>query len=80
MATIAQARAAATKKRKDREAAEAAAAAAAAKKPTKKKEPSLLDRVRAAFSSEDDIKRIEGALEAVEGGINEANEDSKRKK
>ena len=56
----------------------AAAAAAEAKKP-KPKEPSLLDRIRDAFSSEDDISRIDTAVDAVTSGVSQANKDSKRK-
>ena len=84
MPTIAEARAAATAKRKRREvekAAEAAAAEAKAAGPKPSEdEPGLLDRIRAAFSSADDIDRIDRAVDAVSKGVDDADEDSKRKK
>lgn len=68
MATIAEARRAATAKREAREAEEAAAKAAAAKKPAKKaKSLSIIDTIRAAFSSADDISRIDAAVDAATG-------------
>ena len=63
----------------DAAAAAATAAAAEAKKP-KPKEPGLLDRIRAAFSSEDDISRIDKAVDAVSQGVADADADSERKK
>ncbi len=69
------------RERRERGEAEKAREADAKAKPKKpEKELSLIDRIRAAFSSEDDINRIDSALEAIEGGIDDANKDTKRKK
>lgn len=83
MATIAEARKAATLKRERREREEAAAAsrktnAGKPKQETKKK--GLLDRIRDALSSADDIDRIDSAVDAVTRGVSDADEDAKRKK
>lgn len=79
--SIARARRLATEKRERREAEEAAAAKAAEPKQVSEvKSSSLLDSIRKAFSSEDDIKRIDAAVDAVTSGVNEANTDHKRKK
>lgn len=59
---------------------EDAAKVEAAKPKKEKKERSLIDRIRDAFSSEDDINRIDSALEAVERGVDDADKDAKRKK
>ena len=77
--TVKQQRERLTRERKEREAAKAAEAekAAKAKKP-KKTEPGLLDRIRAAFSSQDDIDRIEAAVGAMETGIDDANTRKKK--
>lgn len=76
--SIQRARRLAKEKREKGEAEETAAAAKKAKadKP-KKAELGLLDRIRAAFSSQDDIDRINRAVSAMESGIDDAN---KRKK
>lgn len=79
--TFREARLALKRKREAREAAEARKAAEAAKPaPEPEKELSLIDRIRAAFSSEENVNRIDSALEAIEGGIDDANKDNKRKK
>lgn len=70
--TIAEARKAATEKRKKREAEEAAAAAAAAEKDKpKEKKKGFLDKIRK--------DRVDTALDAIEKGVKEADEDNKRK-
>ena len=51
-----------------------------AKPKAKPKKPGLIENVRKAFSSAENVKRIDSALEAVEGGIADADEDAKRKK
>lgn len=81
--SIARARRLAKEKRERGEAEDAAAAAATAaaaeaKKP-KPKAPSLIDRIRAAFSSEDDISRIDSAVTAMQTGIEDADKDAERK-
>ena len=68
------------KAREDAAAAEAAAAEAKANPKEPEKEISLIDRIRAAFSSEENVNRINSALAAVEGGIDDADKDDKRKK
>jgi len=80
--SIARARRLATEKREKREAQEAANKKAAESKSSKpeKKESSLLDAIRKAFSSADDISRIDSAVAAMETGIDDANTDHKRKK
>ena len=86
MATIAEARKALAIKRKAREREKAFEAAAKAKeaedaKPKKKKEKtSWLDSVRKAFSSDDDINRIDSALDAIERGVATADEVNEKKK
>lgn len=64
--------------REKEKAAEAARAAENEKEP--EKELSLIDRIRAAFSSEVSVNRIDSALAAIEGGIDDADKDNKRKK
>jgi len=84
--SIGRARRLAKEKREKREAEEAAAAKAAEPKESKpeKKESSLLASIRRAFSSADDISRIDAAVDAVSGGVKKADEDAntdhKRKK
>ena len=79
--SVGRARRLAKEKREAREAEEAAAAKAAEPKPEEEKESSgLLDAIRKAFSSADDIKRIDEAVDAVSGGVSQADKDSKRKK
>ncbi len=79
--SIAKARRLAKEKRERGEAEDARAAAAKveANKPAKK-EPSLIDRIRSAFSSDDDISRIDSAVDAMSTGIDDADKDAKRKK
>lgn len=69
--TIAEARKAATEKRKKRE-AEEAAAAAAGKTKASPREKSFLDKIRK--------DRVDTALDAIEQGVNEADEDTGKKK
>jgi len=75
--SIQRARRVAREKREKREAAEAAAK----RKPEDAKkvetEPGLLAAIRKAFSSEDDIKRIEGAVNAVDKGVADADKEKK---
>ncbi len=79
--SIARARRLATEKRERREAREAAAAKAAEPKQVAEvKSSSLLDSIRKAFSSADDISRIDAAVDAVTRGVDDANTDHKRKK
>jgi hypothetical protein len=79
--SIGRARRLAKEKREKREAQEAADKKAAEPKPEEEKESSsLLDSIRKAFSSADDISRIDAAVDAVTGGVSQANKDSKRKK
>lgn len=79
--SIARARRLATEKREKRESEEAAEKAAESK-PEKKEEKSsgILDAIRKAFSSADDIERIDTAVDAVTSGVKDANTDHKRKK
>lgn len=79
MPTIAEARALATARRKATEARKGAEKAAADKPAAAapKESPGLLDRIRAAFSSEDDIKRIDAAVDAVTQGVADADKDNK---
>ena len=51
-----------------------------AKSKAPKKASSLISKIRTAFSTEANINRIDSALEAVEGGVADADEDAKRKK
>ena len=64
----------------EREAADKKAATPKESKPVEKESSSLLDSIRKAFSSEDDIKRIDDAVDAVTRGVEDANTDHKRKK
>ncbi len=81
--TFAEAAAAARAKRKKRE-AEKAAEKARAEAPESVDAPTtstgLIDRIRKAFSSEDDIARIDAAVEAVESGVAEADADAEAKR
>ena len=56
------------------------AATEASKPKVEKKGISLIDRIRAAFSSEEQVNRIDSALAAIEGGIDDADKDSEREK
>lgn len=83
MPTIAEAAATARARRKRREAEKAAEKAAAKTKaaaPVATTSTGLIDRIRKAFSSEENVSRIESALDAVGEGIKDADADSKRKK
>ncbi len=78
--SIGRARRLAKEKREAREAAEAKAATPKKSKPAEKESSSLLDSIRKAFSSADDIRRIDAAVDAVSKGVDDANTDHKRKK
>ena len=79
--SIARARRLATEKRERREAREAAESKAAQPKQVAEvKSSSLLDSIRKAFSSADDISRIDAAVDAVTSGVSQADKDTKRKK
>lgn len=80
MATIRETRLAIKKRREAEAKAEAKAAEPKESKPVEKESSSLLDRIREAFSSADDISRIDAAVDAVSGGVDDANTDHKRKK
>ena len=78
--SIGRARRLAKEKREAREAADKAAESPEPEKVPEKRESSLLESIRKAFSSEDDIKRIDAAVDAVSKGVEDANTDHKRKK
>lgn len=79
--SIARARRLATEKRERREAREAADKKAAEPKPESKEEESgFFESIRKAFSSDDDIKRIDDAVDAITSGISEADAAEKRKR
>lgn len=80
MPTIAEAAATARARRKAREAEKAAEKAAASKKaaaPVATSSSGLIDRIRKAFSSEENVNRIDSALAAMDEGIAEADKDRK---
>lgn len=76
--SIQRARRLAKEKREKEEAAKAAAKRKPeeAKKPETK--PGLLAAIRKAFSGDDDIERIEAAVNAVDKGVTEADERKKK--
>lgn len=79
--SISRARRLAKEKRERREAQEAADKKAAEPKPESKEEESgFFESIRKAFSSADDISRIDAAVDAVTGGVSQADADTKRKK
>ena len=78
--SIGRARRLAKEKREAREAADKKAATPKESKPVEKESSSLLDSIRKAFSSADDIARIDAAVDAVTSGVSEADKDAKRKK
>ncbi len=73
--SIARARRLAKEKREKRE-AEEAAAKAAEPKPEEKEESGFFESIRKAFSSDDDIKRIDDAVDAMTSGIKKADEET----
>ena len=75
--SIARARRLAKEKREKREAQEAADKKAAEPKPEEEKEESgFFESIRKAFSSDDDIKRIDDAVDAMTRGIKKADEET----
>ena len=81
--TVAEALAKSRARRKAREAEKAREKTAAESKaaaPVATTSTGLIDRIRKAFSSEENVSRIESALDAVGEGIKDADADTKRKK
>ncbi|MCB7130172.1 MAG: hypothetical protein J3T61_11610 [Candidatus Brocadiales bacterium] len=74
--SIARARRLAKEKREKREAQEAADKKAAEPKPEEKEESGFFESIRKAFSSDDDIKRIDDAVDAMTSGIKKADEET----